>query len=245
MARERADVDAAALVTFPRDVFINEVFDYSAGEHVTVLAPTGGGKTQLAYGLLGAVATPDLQAVVFVMKPKDSTVAKFTARFKFKTVRDWPPGPGARLQKKPPGYVLWPKETDNPDQDDWRHEHIFRRAIRALYKRGNSIIFADETYSLEQELGLKDDLRRVWTKGRSIGTGLWAASQRPVWISLWAFQAQHLFLGNDPDQKARERYGEIGAGFDPELIRTLTARLERYQFLYINREERTMCIVDA
>ncbi len=242
MAGQKGDIN---VVTFDRVTFLNEVWDYSPGDHVTVLAPTGGGKTQLAYQLLGVTASPDLQATVFVMKPRDETVSKFTAKHKFKVIRDWPP-PRIRLfDKKPPGYVLWPKETGDPDYDDIRQEAIFRRAIRDLYKKGHKIAFADETYSLEKELGLEKDLRRMWTKGRSMHAGLWAASQRPVWISRWAFQATHLFLGNDPDVDMQKRYGEIGGGIDPGVVREVTSKLKRYQFVYINRDERAMCIVDA
>lgn len=241
----RRDVDLSGVVTFDRETFIKEVFDYAPGDHVTVLAPTGGGKTQLAYELLGETASPDLQAVVLVMKPRDSTVDKFTRQFKFRTIRDWPPPQRIKFQKKVPGYVLWPTETADPDADDVRHATIFRRCVRALYRRGDKIVFADETYSLEKELGLDDDLRRMWTKGRSMKAGLWAASQRPVWISRWAFQAQHLFLGNDPDEDMQKRYGEIGGGIDPQLVRALTAQLQRFQFVYINREERSLCVVDA
>jgi hypothetical protein len=250
MARRLLDLGPYGVVTFPRDVFIREVFDYHPGDHVTVLAPTGGGKTQLAYGLLGQVATPELPARVLVMKPRDSTVEKFTKAHHFKVVRDWPPPAlRSRLQKTPAGYVVWPTETGDPDRDDYRHAELFRRVIRDDYtaagKGHPNITFADETYSLEKELGLEVDLRRMWTKGRSVGAGLWAASQRPVWISRWAFQAQHLFLGNDPDVDMNKRYGEIGGGIDPDLVRTLTAQLKRWQFVYISREERELCVVDA
>jgi hypothetical protein len=235
----------ANIVTFDRETFIHDVWDYIPGDHVTVLAPTGGGKTQLAYELLGATAKPNLQATVFVMKPRDETVSKFTAKYGFKIIRDWPP-PRLRLfDKKPPGYVLWPRETGNPDADDANQERIFRSALRDLYRKGHKIAFADETYSLEKELGMEKELRRLWTKGRSMDTGLWAASQRPVWISRWAFQAQHLFLGNDPDVDMQKRYGEIGGGIDPDIVREVTGRLKRYEFVYISREERTMCVVSA
>lgn len=241
-ARRPIDAD---ITTYDRETFIHDVWDYGPGDHVTVLAPTGGGKTQLAYQLLGATAKPNLQATIFVMKPRDETVSKFTAQYNFKIIRDWPPPRLPLFDKKPPGYVLWPKETGDPDADDARQEKIFRSALRNLYRKGHKIAFADETYSLEKELGMEKELRRLWTKGRSMDTGLWAASQRPVWISRWAFQAQHLFLGNDPDVDMQKRYGEIGGGIDPDIVRSVTGRLKRYEFVYIAREERTMCVVSA
>ena len=237
--------------TFSREMFIRDIWDYKSGDHVTILAPTGGGKTYLSYQLLGATARPDLQAVVFVMKPRDATVSAFSKRFHYKIVRDWPPAVISKMGAQPAGYVLWPPESDDPEADDRRHTAVFRRALRDCYRnarKGDSkgrIVFADETYSLEQELNLENDLRRIWTKGRSMECGLWAGSQRPVYISRWALQAQHLFLGNDPDVDMQRRYGEIGGGIDPALVRGLTAKLKKFQFAYISREERAICIVDA
>lgn len=241
---EKTDRD---VVRFPREVFLADVWDYKPGEHVTILAPSGGGKTHLGYQLLGVTMTEECPCVILVMKPRDETVTKFTAKNKLRTVRDWPPTGGNTLAKvfreKPRGYVLWPRETGDPDYDDARHQDIFRRAIRERYRKGQTIIFADETYSLENEMELKTDLNRVWTKGRSMGTGLWAASQRPRYISLWAYQSHHLFIAKDPDVQSQKRLAEIGGGIDPDVAMATMQKLERYEFLYVNRDERTMCIV--
>lgn len=243
----RFEKDERDVVRFPRDVFLNEVWDYEAGQHVTVLAPSGGGKTYMAQQLLEKTITTELTAVMLVMKPRDSTVQSYATRNKLRIVRDWPPTGGnamARVfREKPKGWVLWPRETGDPDLDDERHEAIFRRAIRERYRKGQTIIFADETYSLEKEMDLGKDLNRVWTKGRSMGTGLWAASQRPRHISLWAYQSHHLFIGKDPDVQSQKRLAEIGGGIDPDAVLATMDKLERYEFIYINRDERTMCIV--
>lgn len=245
----------AAVVTFDRRFFLREVWDYEPGEHVTVLAPSGGGKTYLAYQLLGETATPDVQACVIVMKPRDETVDKWNRRLKYKVVRDWPPTKiSGIVSKRPSGYVLWPKESEDPDETDDRHYRIFRRAIldnyyhavskKALTRSDGKIIFADEVVSLEDELGLRKELQRVWSKGRSMSCGLFAASQRPAYISRFAYQAHHLFLGNDPDEDVQKRYGEIGGGIDKELVKALCASLKDKQFVYIHRDSKSICIVD-
>lgn len=245
----RAEAELAALVAqvarIPRAEFLAEYWEYRAGEHVTVLAPSGGGKSQLGLELLGATATPKLPAYILVMKPQDETVTKFAKQYHFRVIREWPPPPLLPFQDKPSGYVLWPKGNPNVKLENQQHSIVFGRAIQDLYwRKGKSIIFADEGYSLEAELKLSDELNRVHTKGRSMSCGLWTASQRPAFISQWAYQANHLFLGNDPDRKARDRYGEIASGIDPALIRATTASLRQYEFLYICRDARTMCIVE-
>lgn len=240
----RRPIPPADIVTFPRDVFLHDVWDYAEGDMVTILAPYGGGKTQLGYQLLEVTATEKLPVMVMVMKPRDETVTKLTARLKLLVMRDWPPSRLRFWQKKPRGYVLWPTHSFDPDVDDARHGSLFKRAILWCYKKGHWIVFADETYSLEHELGLTKILRTVWTKGRSMKCGLWAASQRPAYISLWAYQAHHIFIGHDSDVAAQKRYGEIGGGIDPDIVRQTVMQLGLFQFLYINRNDRTMCIVD-
>lgn len=242
----RKNVDIAAVVRYDRTTFIKEVWDYKEGEHVTILAPTGGGKTQLSYQLLGNTATREMQAVVLVMKPRDDTIDKFTKAYKFHTVRDWPPSRAKSiLGAKPDGYVLWPKESGNLYVDKERHHRIFERAINDNYRKGHRITFADEVVSLQKELGLTPELERVWTKGRSMDNGLWAASQRPRYISMYAYHAHHLFFGYEPDEQSQKRFAEIGAGINPQLIIAIVDKLKRFEFLYVNRDDRTLCIVGA
>lgn len=245
-------ISETGIVTFDRATFFSEVFDYTPGDHCTFLAPFGGGKTQLALQALQSVASSDLQATIFVMKPKDPTITKWTPILGFETVRDWPPSQIKWLKRvfgqRPPGYVLWPIDTGNIDYDEWHQTQVFTRALGMMYssaKKRPNIMFADETYSMENELGLSKFLRRAWSKGRSVGNGLWAGSQRPANISQLAYQAQHLFLGYDADERAQQRYAEIGGGIDPNVVKSIIAQLGRFQFLYINRDERSMCIIDA
>lgn len=217
-----------------RQEFLEEYWDYSPGEHVTIIGPTGSGKTWLGYQLLAATATPELPAVVLVMKPRDETVEKFSKAQKYKIIRNWPPI-RKPWDEKPSGYVLWPHTSFDPYIDDSHHQEVFGRALLDCYKKGNFIVFADETYSLANELGLQKELVTLWTKSRSMKTGLWAATQRPTYVPLWAYSgAEHLFLHKDPDKKARERYSEIG-GIDPQMVKDITSSLPKHHWLYIRR----------
>lgn len=229
---------------FPRDHFIDSRFHYRRGEHVTVLGPTGCGKTTLAYQLLQRVARPTLPAVVMVMKPRDDTVDDWSEKAKFRRVDTWPPPWRPFAERTPPGWVHWPRHSFDPDVDEAAHHGQFRRSILDCYRRGNRILFADEAYSLAAELRLHRELITVWTKGRSMGTALWVASQRPVDIPLYAYSmAEHIFIAKDPDKRARERYAEIG-GVDPALVREVVDHLPRHAFLYIKRAGPQMCIVN-
>lgn len=242
-----ARMEEATFTRFDRKTFLEEVWDYSPGEQVTILVPTGGGKTYLGCQLLMHSATEECPAIVFVMKGEDETLDEWMPKMKFRLTRDWPPAVTKRLfsERKPRGWILWPAETGDPDIDDPRNRAIFRRAIIDSYRKGDRILFADETYSLEEELSLTRELRMVWTKGRSKRCGLWAASQRPAYISKWAYQAHHLFLGPDPDEDTQRRLSEIGGAISPGKVRHGLTQLGENEFLYVNRDERGMCIVGA
>lgn len=212
---------------------------------MTLIGPTGYGKTTLAYQLMQKTTTPELPGLILVMKPQDDTVAEWTKRLGYKIIRDWPPPPSlSPFGRKVSGYVLWPKHTFEPNTDEPEHYRIFRKAILGSYKSGNRIIFADELYSLVNELDLRRELVTLWSKGRSMRTGLWGATQKPTHVPLWAYnQAEHLFLSYEPDKRGRERFAEIG-GVDPKIINDTVLQLEKFQWLYIRRDGGTMCIIE-
>jgi hypothetical protein len=236
-------VTSLDVTRFGRAEFLNERWDYSAGEHVTILGPTNSGKTTLGYQLLDRSTDRDLPGVVLVLKPRDATVQRWTKALGYRRVRTWPP-PMDFARPRPRGYVLWPKHTlVDPEGDDARLQREMQRALRQSYSRGDRVLFADEVFGLTDELKLSTDLVRIWSRGRSMGCGLWAASQKPTHIPLWAYsQAEHLFLHHDPDKRARDRYKEIG-GVDPDLVADTVVRLPRHHFLYIRRRDAAMCVI--
>lgn len=227
---------------FGREEFLTERWDYRAGEHVTILAPTQNGKTTMIFELLDHIPRLKNPPVVLVMKPRDETVRKAVKGLGYKIVRSWPPVPTFR---KPPGYALWPKHTFDPDRDDAILEPQMRRALLGVYKSGDGVLVADETFGLVNDLHLGDVLTKIHTRGAGMGAGLWCATQKPTHIGTWAYNnAAHLFLGYDPDKKNRERFAEIG-GVNPDTIKYYVERLTEYQWLYVRRRGRKLCLIDA
>lgn len=237
----------------PRLDFIRSVWRYVMGEHVTFIGATQSGKTTLAFQLLDATTSTDLQGVVLVMKPKDDVPATWMKRLGYKRVNTWPPITASRFHpSKPRGWVVWPKLGDI-EADDSRLRTVFHAVFRENYsgsakrKTGGRIIFADEVTGLVDLGGhLPSDLNSTWMRGSSMRLGMWAATQRPFYAPMHAYNAaRHLFLHRDDDERNLKRYTEIG-GVDPALIwQVVTTQLNLHEFLYIRKTDRTMCIVEA
>lgn len=226
----------------PRARFLSSVWEYRAGQHVSFIGPTGSGKTHLALQLLARSVSSELTGYITVMKARDKTVNNFLRSHDgWKRTLTFPPPPV--VGRRPVGWVVWPHHTNDPEADDRRHEEIFHRMHRQLYVKGDNIIFDDEVVSLVREMDMKKDLTRIWTKGRSIGSGLWGATQRPAMVPLEMYdQAQHLFLANIKDKRSQDRFGEI-SGVDPDLVVSVVRRLPKWHWLYIRQEEGVMCVV--
>lgn len=235
--------DLPTIQRVSRDDFLASVWDHREDEHVTILGQTGSGKTHLAQQLLERTARPEYPAVCLVMKPRDVTVERWRKKVGFKRVTVWSQPVAKWSPKQPSGYIVWPRHTFKTDIDNANHARIFEHAIMDCYRRGNRIIFADETSGL-QRLGLTAELETVWERGRAMRSPIWAVSQRPTYISSHAYnQASHIFLGKITDKRARERFGEI-SGVDEYLVRDAVAKLGKYEWLYIRAEDQTMCIVE-
>lgn len=228
---------------FDRGSFLRNRWSYQPGEHVTLLAPTQAGKTTFAFQLLERTAHEDLPANVLVMKPRDPVPAAWGKRLGYQEVSRWPPRKAYPWESKPSGYVHWPKHSFDVQADNQHMTSEFTKSLRHAYQHGNQIIFADEVYGLVAELdGLQDDLIAIWTRGGGMGTGLWAATQRPAGSAGHGVpghmysNSTHLFLARDPDARSRQRYGEIG-GVDPKMLSEAVMKLRKYEFVYVQRAD--------
>lgn len=245
-----------------RSTFLDEVWDYQSGEHVLFSEPTQQGKTHLAFQLLERthhVKPP----VVLIMKPRDPTPAQWIKQLRYREVPAWPPG--SAFLARPPGWALWPKhemslEKSSLDRTNANLAVQFRRALLDAYKTGDRIVFADEIYGLLAELELQDELMALWTRGSGMGAGLWSATQKAsgttqASIPGHAFNSPvHLFLGKDPDKRARDRASEIG-GVDPKFVAETIMNLKIHRVetprgikpvsekLYIDKRGPFACIV--
>ena len=107
---------------------------------MTLVGPTGGGKTTLGIALL-----PARQYVtVLGTKPKDATLDKLK-RQGYRRIGEWPPGPTVNR------VLLWP-ELRRMDQAKQQRD-VFAHALDEMFAEGGWCIFADELFYLAAKTG--------------------------------------------------------------------------------------------
>jgi hypothetical protein len=230
-----------ALDWLSREEFLTGYFDYRPGQHLALIEPTGGGKTRFKYQLLqqAMAQQPQLTARVTIPKRRDSEAAAWNRALGLKETPTWPPPPLPPWQQKPPGYALWPKHlTYRPGQDpmellaaDRRHVgQQMKNAALDSFQNGNCIHDCDDLYTQAVILEMNELFSEMLRDGRSSLCGLWGADQKPSGtregsVTSFFYNAPSwLFLGNDPDERNRDRFGEIG-GVDRKYVSEVVKRL--------------------
>lgn len=236
----------ARLDWFPRNVFLEQYWDYGPGEHVAQIEPTGGGKTRLKYQLLqrSMELNPGLRVKATIPKRRDVESTRWNKALGLKETPDWPPPKTKFWETAPPGYAVWPKHLmGRPDEDPdmvlaRNRAHIaavMKAAAQDSYQDGNVIHDADDIYVQAVVLGLNDFFSEMLTNGRTVGCGLWGSNQKPSGTrdgsvtSFFYNSPSHLFLGMDLDERNRERFGEIG-GVDRKYVSGVVQHLQVHQF---------------
>lgn len=235
--REAAALAAAPFV--PWDEFLARLV-WRQGEHLSVVGPTGTGKSTLVNALLPVRENHGAHVLVLGTKPRDRTLDKLQRRG-YTRVRDWPPSL-PWWQRRDPDWerllMLWP--TFRHKDDLAAMAAIFDDALSDVFREGGRVVVADEVYFLIKKLGLEDWLSILWTQGRSIGITVVGGTQRPAHVPLFMYdQAVHLFLFSDNDERNLQRVGGLG-GLSADLIRGIVAALPHHEVLYVNTRTREL-----
>ena len=240
-----------------RAEFLDRFWDYRDGEHVSIIEPTGGGKSYLLRQLLAATGKvrPHLRPVILMPKPRSETTAQTASALGYGITPSWPPVTWP-WQPRRNGWVMWPGHIRG-DADANRKQlgDKLRAATADQYWRGNSITVADDLH-VHALLGLMRDFEDTWTAGREAGAGLWTANQKPsgtaqASVSTYNYNAPtHLFLGKDNDWRNTRRFSEIG-GVDPDHVRRIVNTLRMNKIgqhtvsdkLYIDKRGPYMAVI--
>lgn len=198
-------------------------FDWRQGEHISLVGPTGCGKTTLGLALLERRK----YVTVFGTKPRDDVLDRLARSRTWRRRDRWLPRPGEQR------IILWPR-FDSPD-DVAEQKIVFTEALKEIFVSGGWCVFVDEARYLCDFLHLEGLLRLYWQQGRSLGLSLVATTQRPANMPLELYnQATHLFLWRETDRVNLIRLGGIAGAVDSTIIKQEVATLPGHEFLYLN-----------
>lgn len=207
-----------------------DAFDWRQGEHVSLIGPTGGGKTTLALEILPRRA----HVAVLGTKPRDPTLDRLRGDG-YRVIREWPP------EWNQNRVILWPRMRRIPD-DIANQQTQFDNMLRRVFAEEGWCVYVDELHYLCDVLRLQKHLAVYWQQGRSIGLSLVASAQRPASIPLAAYsQATHLFFWRTNDDRDLKRIGGIGGLSSKEIAATVAA-LPRHDVLYVNSRTGAMSV---
>jgi hypothetical protein len=197
---------------------------YKQDQHVTVIGPTGCGKTTLVTELI----RPRGHVVALGVKHVDKTMEKLIRKERWHKVERWNQRP-----KSAQRVVLWPKANDlNKVMDT--HNKVFSELFRSVFKIGHWTIWMDELTYLADHVGLKKPIKQMYILARSNKISLVGSAQRPAWIPLEAYsQASHLILFRTGDERDLARIGSLN-GTDAKQVAATVSRLPYHSFLHVD-----------
>lgn len=250
-----------SLLQLDRAEWLDEYFDYRAGEHVIIVEPTGGGKTWLMYQMLQAAMRdhPELSPMAFMPKAADPSTAQWARVLGLRETAVYPPV-RKLFQGKPAGYVLWPKHRMDLPPGERREEvgKVLRAGLDGQYKKGRSISLIDDAHSAATMMNLNSYIEEILVNGRSGGSAAWLALQKPSGtvnsggVTSFAYSSPtHYLFGKDTEARNLKRLTEIGGGIDPDRIGNIIRGLRLYrigqntvsQKLYVDKRGPFMALI--
>lgn len=209
---------------------------WQPGQHVSVIAQTGHGKTVLMNALL--VLVRDERICTFDVKGDDVELVGRGQR-----VRKFPKRLARSLSVSKDEHYQLVLPIDRAQARSIAHAGLI-----AAYNEGDWVIVADETRALTDPrapgLGLAPDLEMLWMRGRSRRITLLAGTQGPRWVPASMYdQPTYVYVSRLLDTRARKRIREIGG--DTDRILACMNALAKYEFIFLTQDGEHCEIVKA
>jgi energy-coupling factor transporter ATP-binding protein EcfA2 len=209
--------------------------EWKQDEHVTIIGPTGTGKTALTVELVKIRSF----TVYVVTKPSDPKLEAALARQDYVRVPAFPKAPPPEVDR----YLLWPPGSgEMTPEAHTKQRTIIRDAFNKIFRgpRGGlpgrwCIILDEARYVADPAyLGLRREVNQLLIQGRSLRIAVVLNFQRPAWVPAEAYdQASHLFIAADNDRRNLQRFREIG-GVDGEIVAATVQGLGLYEWAHVD-----------
>lgn len=206
-------------------------WSWKQGEHVTLIGPTGIGKTTLINAIL-----PEREYIVFLRtKQMDQTQDQLSGYRVAHSADELHPD----ISHK---WIVRPRHPSRKGiaADRYakvlkeKYASLFAATLMRIHDEGGWTVVIDEARVITGLLGLSDEAVWLWTQGRSNGNTVVAGTQRPRHIPLEAYdQPVHLFFFRDSDTSNVKRVAEM-AGIDGRLTMRTVPNLPKFHVLYVN-----------
>lgn len=202
-------------------------FQWRQGQHITLIGPTGCGKTTLTNELI------DMRRYsIFLGSKRQDDTQDQLKKMGFMRAKD-AAGIHADVSRR---WLIRPDFSPHMTADEIKavNREIFREAMMRAYREGGWTLFIDEGRYITDFLGLKSESVLLLTQGRSQGNSVIMGTQRPRHVPLEAYdQASHLFFWKDPDLQNVQRVAEL-AGIPKKEVAEIVQSLDWHDFLYVS-----------
>lgn len=227
-------LDLAKIERIPWDEWFEHVFDWKQGQHVAILAETGGGKSTL----VNHIFTKRSYGVILATKPRDETYDNYIKHHKWKRIKNWPPPKPILPWSAPPlpeHYLLWPKVERYGQLP--KMTPIFRKCMESIFFDCNWALGLPDTFYLAVKMKLADIIAELQFQTRSLGVSEVNEMQRPAWIprACWG-QSTHNFLQALQDVEDLSTVRGLFRMSTKEL-EIVTSSLQPYEWLYHDKSK--------
>ena len=168
----------------------------TVSQHTTILGRNGSGKTQCAAWLLSH-APFDIMPFIIIDHKNDGLINSVGATVI--TIHENPPS-------EPGLYILHVLPNQEEEIDDF---------LWKVYAKGHTGLYFDEGFMVAK----LDSVDAILMQGRSKEIPVYMLSQRPVWISRYAFsEASHVIVFHLHHKKDREKVKEFFDKYHDERL---------------------------